>query len=63
MKRGSIVNISSLPALVGDREGIVYAFAKGSVISLTKMLAKYLAPKIRVNCMILVHSGHRGLNG
>jgi 3-oxoacyl-[acyl-carrier protein] reductase len=53
MKRGSIVNISSLPALVGDREGIVYAFAKGSVISLTKMLAKYLAPKIRVNCMIL----------
>lgn len=53
MKRGSIVNISSIPALVGDKDGFVYAFAKGSILSLTRMLAKYLAPRIRVNCMVL----------
>ncbi|MDG6902770.1 MAG: SDR family oxidoreductase [Nitrososphaerota archaeon] len=52
MKRGSsIVNIASIPALVGDTEGLVYASAKGAVVSMTRMLAKMLAPKIRVNCM------------
>lgn len=52
MKRGSaIVNIASIPALVGDTEGLVYASAKGAVLSMTRMLAKMLAPKIRVNCM------------
>ncbi|MDG6910388.1 MAG: SDR family oxidoreductase [Nitrososphaerota archaeon] len=52
MKRGSsIVNVASIPALVGDTEGLVYASAKGAVISMTRMLAKMLAPEIRVNCM------------
>ncbi|MDG6942183.1 MAG: SDR family oxidoreductase [Nitrososphaerota archaeon] len=52
MKRGgSVVNIASIPALVGDTEGLVYASAKGAVVSMTRMLAKMLAPKIRVNCM------------
>jgi 3-oxoacyl-[acyl-carrier protein] reductase len=52
MKRGSsIVNVASTPALVGDTEGLVYASAKGAVVSMTRMLAKMLAPKIRVNCM------------
>lgn len=51
MKRGSIVNVASTPALSGDSEGLVYASAKGAVISMTKMLAKALAPKVRVNCM------------
>ena len=52
MKRGSsIVNVASIPALVGDTEGLVYASAKGAVISMTRMLAKMLAPGIRVNCM------------
>jgi 3-oxoacyl-[acyl-carrier protein] reductase len=51
MKRGSVVNVASTPALSGDSEGLVYASAKGAVISMTKMLAKALAPKIRVNCM------------
>ncbi|MDE1857622.1 MAG: SDR family oxidoreductase [Thaumarchaeota archaeon] len=52
MKRGSsIVNIASIPALVGDTEGLVYASAKGAVVSMTRMLAKMLAPKTRVNCM------------
>jgi 3-oxoacyl-[acyl-carrier protein] reductase len=54
MKRGSsIVNVASTPALVGDTEGLVYASAKGAVVSMTRMLAKMLAPRIRVNCMAL----------
>ncbi|HMD79243.1 MAG TPA: SDR family oxidoreductase, partial [Nitrososphaerales archaeon] len=52
MKRGgSIVNVASTPALSGDTEGLVYASAKGAVVSMTRMLAKSLAPRIRVNCM------------
>lgn len=52
MGRGSsVVNVASTPALVGDTEGLVYASAKGAVISMTRMLAKMLAPKTRVNCM------------
>jgi NAD(P)-dependent dehydrogenase (short-subunit alcohol dehydrogenase family) len=52
MGRGSsIVNVASTPALSGDTEGLVYASAKGAVVSMTRMLAKSLAPKVRVNCM------------
>ena len=52
MKKGSsVINIASTPALVGDTAGLVYASAKGAVVSMTRMLAKMLAPKIRVNCM------------
>ncbi len=51
-KGGSIVNVSSTPALSGDVEGLVYASAKGAVLSMTRMFAKMLAPKIRVNCMV-----------
>jgi len=52
MKTGSsVVNVASTPALVGDTEGLIYASAKGAVASMTRMLAKMLAPKTRVNCM------------
>ena len=51
-KGGSVVNIASTPALGGDTEGLVYASAKGAVASMTRMMAKMLAPKIRVNCMV-----------
>jgi len=52
MGRGSsVVNVASTPALVGDTEGLVYASAKGAVVSMTRMLAKMLAPGTRVNCM------------
>ena len=50
---GAIVNVSSTPVLVGDTQGLVYACGKGAVLTMTKMLAKSLVPKIRVNCMIL----------
>jgi len=52
-KGGAIVNVSSTPVLVGDTQGLVYACGKGAVLTMTKMLAKSLVPKIRVNCMIL----------
>ena len=51
-KGGSVINVASTPALVGDVEGLVYASAKGAVVSMTKMLSKVLAPKVRVNCMV-----------
>ena len=50
---GSIVNVSSTPVLVGDTQGLVYACGKGAVLTMTKMLARSLAPRVRVNCMIL----------
>jgi len=52
-KGGSIVNIASTPVLVGDTQGLVYACAKAGVYTETKMLARILAPDIRVNCMVL----------
>jgi 3-oxoacyl-[acyl-carrier protein] reductase len=52
-KGGSIVNVSSTPAISGDTQGLVYACGKGAVLTMTRMLAKALVPDIRVNCMIL----------
>jgi 3-oxoacyl-[acyl-carrier protein] reductase len=51
MKKGKIINVSSIPALVGEREGLVYAIAKAGVLGLTKSLAAQLAPRIQVNAI------------
>src|SRR3972149_8743068 len=49
---GKIINVSSIPALVGDDRGLVYAVAKAGVLGLTKVRARMLAPKIQVNAMV-----------
>jgi 3-oxoacyl-[acyl-carrier protein] reductase len=52
MKRGGkIINVASIPALVGDRDGLVYTMAKAAILGLTKSLAISLAPRIQVNAM------------
>lgn len=49
-KGGSIVNISSMVGLRGNKGQLVYSATKGAVIALTKSAAKELASKkIRVN--------------
>lgn len=53
MTKGKIINVTSIPALTGEREGIVYSIAKAGVLGMTKSLAMLLAPKIQVNCMAL----------
>ena len=52
-KSGTIVNMSSLAAWNGGGPGAgAYSTAKGAIVSLTKALAKELAPHgIRVNCV------------
>jgi 3-oxoacyl-[acyl-carrier protein] reductase len=50
---GSIVNVASIPARTGDVEGIPYLTVKGAVLSLTKAMALSLAPRIRVNAVML----------
>jgi 3-oxoacyl-[acyl-carrier protein] reductase len=52
-RRGAIVNVSSLAAHNGGGPGaLAYAAAKGGLVSLTKAMAKELAPKgVRVNCV------------
>lgn len=52
-RRGAIVNIASSSALTGGTSGAHYAAAKGGVLSLTKALAKELAPfGVRVNAVV-----------
>lgn len=49
---GSIINISSMVGLRGNRGQLVYSATKGAVISITKSAAKELAEKkIRVNAV------------
>lgn len=50
---GSIVNLSSIAALVGDaaEPAAHYNASKAGVIALTQQMAIELAPQIRVNCV------------
>jgi len=51
-RSGSIINISSIIGVNGNKGQVVYSASKGAVISLTKAAAKELADKnIRVNAV------------
>jgi 3-oxoacyl-[acyl-carrier protein] reductase len=47
--RGSIVNITSIAGITGMGSSIAYAASKAAAISVTKSLARVLAPEVRVN--------------
>lgn len=47
----SIVNVASVAGFNGMGSSIVYAASKGAVITMTKSLARALAPGIRVNAV------------
>lgn len=47
--KGNIVNITSIAGLTGQGSSIAYAASKAAEISVTKSLARVLAPEVRVN--------------
>ena len=49
MKKGRIVNISSIRGVIGSNHDMDYSASKAGVINLTQSLAKELAPHICVN--------------
>ena len=49
---GSIVNTSSVHALLGFPQHPAYAAAKGGIIALTQQLAVEYGPEVRVNCVL-----------
>ncbi len=48
----AIVNIASVAALMGQGSSMAYAASKGGMVTLTKSLARALAPEIRVNAVL-----------
>lgn len=49
--RGAIVNISSTAAILGIGSSVAYAASKGALLTMTKLLARALAPEIRINAV------------
>jgi 3-oxoacyl-[acyl-carrier protein] reductase len=48
----AIVNIASVAALMGQGSSIAYAASKGGMVTMTRSLARALAPAIRVNALL-----------
>lgn len=48
---GSVVNVASVAGVFGMGSSVAYACSKGALITLTKSMARVLAPAIRVNAV------------
>ena len=48
----AIVNVASVAALMGQGSSMAYAASKGGMVTMTKSLARALAPEIRVNAVL-----------
>lgn len=51
-REGLIINLGAACGQVGRKNGANFCSAKGGIIALTKCMARELAPRIRVNCLI-----------
>ena len=49
---GYIINLGAACGLEGRKNGVNFCAAKAGIIALTKCLARELAPRIQVNCLI-----------
>jgi len=49
--RHSVINVVSTSAITGEGSSIVYAASKAGMLTMTKSLARALAPQIRVNAI------------
>jgi NAD(P)-dependent dehydrogenase (short-subunit alcohol dehydrogenase family) len=49
---GSIINVSSIAAVTPSPAEVPYAMAKAAMNTMTVALARTLAPKVRVNCIM-----------
>lgn len=48
---GAVVNVASVAGIWGHGSSVAYAASKGALITMTKSLARVLAPEIRVNAV------------
>lgn len=48
---GAVVNVASVAGIFGNGSSVAYAASKGAMVTMTKSLARVLAPAIRVNAV------------
>ena len=48
---GAVVNVASVAGVFGIGSSVAYAASKGALITMSKSLARVLAPEIRVNAV------------
>jgi 3-oxoacyl-[acyl-carrier protein] reductase len=51
-REGLIINLGAACGQVGRMNGANFCSAKGAIFALTKCMARELAPRIRVNCLV-----------